>query len=173
MDEACTMVRLPEAQSDFAHGEITFLASRLEAECRLWQDTSPLTAEGLCLELLAAVAKRTETKERRPPRWLRTARDLLHDRCRGSVSISEIAEAAGVHPIHLSRTFRKFFNCTPGEYLRDCRLEMAASLLRSRRETIAQVALESGFSDQSQFTHHFKRLVGVTPGQFRMSARTA
>jgi AraC-like DNA-binding protein len=34
-------------------------------------------------------------------------------------------------------------------------------------------AQRSGFSDQSQFSHHFKRLVGVTPGQFRTPARTA
>jgi AraC-like DNA-binding protein len=36
-----------------------------------------------------------------------------------------------------------------------------------------EVAADVGFSDQSQFSHHFKRLVGVTPGQFRMSARIA
>jgi AraC-like DNA-binding protein len=38
---------------------------------------------------------------------------------------------------------------------------------------LAEVALYAGFSDQSQFTHHFKRLVGVTPGQFRAPARIA
>ena len=32
---------------------------------------------------------------------------------------------------------------------------------------LAEVALHAGFSDQSQFCRHFKRLVGVTPGQFR------
>jgi AraC-like DNA-binding protein len=35
------------------------------------------------------------------------------------------------------------------------------------------VAGHAGFSDQSQFSHHFKRLVGVTPGQFGMPARIA
>jgi AraC-like DNA-binding protein len=38
---------------------------------------------------------------------------------------------------------------------------------------LPQVAAHAGFSDQSQFCQHFKRLVGVTPGQFRMPARTA
>jgi AraC family transcriptional regulator len=171
MKEACAHIRLPEAQSHFAHGEIPFLAGRLEVECRLWQDTSALTAEGLCLELLAAVAKRNEMRERQPPRWLRTARELLHDRCREPVSISEIAAVAGVHPIHLSRTFRKFFNCTPGEYLRDCRLEMSASLLSSQRIPIAQVALECGFTDQSQLSKAFRRKFGVTPAEFRRNSR--
>jgi AraC-like DNA-binding protein len=39
--------------------------------------------------------------------------------------------------------------------------------------SLAQVSAQAGFSDQSQFCHHFKRLVGVGPGQFRMSARIA
>ena len=39
--------------------------------------------------------------------------------------------------------------------------------------SLAEVALHAGFSDQSQFCHHFKRLIGVTPGQFRTPARIA
>lgn len=167
IEEASDYVRLPEAQSDFRHGEVDFLTSRLEAEFRCWQDTSTLTAEALCLELLAAIAQRQKLKEQTPPRWLRSARELLHDRCHEAVCISEIAAAAKVHPVHLSRTFRKFFHCTPGEYLRFCRLENAASLLRSGRLPIAHVAIEAGFSDQSQLSKAFRRRFGVTPAEFR------
>jgi len=39
--------------------------------------------------------------------------------------------------------------------------------------SLAEVAAEAGFSDQSQFSHHFKRLIGVTPGQFRKRVRIA
>ena len=172
MEDAPACVRLPEHQSGFRHGEITFLASQLHAECRYWSDTSPLTAEGLCLELLAAIAKRNEVKvtDGNPPRWLHNARELLHDRCRQTVSISEIAKAAGVHPIHLTRTFRKFFHCTPGDYLRNCRLEMAASFLRGQQTSIAQVALEAGFTDQSQLSKAFKRKFGITPAEFRRNS---
>ncbi len=167
IERASNYVRMPEAQVYFRHGQVAFLASRLGAECQLWRGLSSLTAEGLCLELLAAVATRNETKERIPPRWLRTAREHLHDRCREKVSISELAIAVGVHPIHLSRTFRAFFHCTPGEYLRDCRVEMAARLLRSENESIAQVALECGFCDQSQMAKAFRRNFRVSPSEFR------
>jgi AraC family transcriptional regulator len=37
--------------------------------------------------------------------------------------------------------------------------------------SLAEIAADAGFSDQSQFSQHFKRLVGVTPGQLRMPAR--
>jgi AraC family transcriptional regulator len=167
IEQARDYVRLPDVQSDFRHGEVGFLTSRLEAECRCWRDTSVLTAEGLCLELLAAIAQRQQTSEQRPPRWLRTVRELLCDRSREAVSLSELAAAVKVHPIHLSRTFRKFFHCTPGEYLRACRLENAASLLRSSHTPIAQIATEAGFSDQSQLSKAFRRKFCVSPAEFR------
>jgi AraC-like DNA-binding protein len=49
----------------------------------------------------------------------------------------------------------------------------APEVTNPRRETSDTLAACAGFSDQSQFTHHFKRLVTVTPGQFRKPARIA
>ena len=166
INQAREYVRLPEVQADFKNGEISFIVSRLAAECRGWTDTSFLSTEGLCLELLGALAKQDDFKDRKPPRWLFRAKELLHDQFRDSLSITAIAEAANVHPIHLIRTFRRFFNVTPGEYVRTLRLETAASLLRTDL-SIAQVALESGFSDQSQLSRNFKRKFGLTPSEFR------
>lgn len=109
IDQARDYVRLPETESDFQHGEIGFLATRLEMECSRWHTASPLTAAGLCLELLAATAKRIATEERKPPRWLQTARGMLRERCCETLSIAEVAEVAGVHPIHLARTSESSF----------------------------------------------------------------
>ena len=54
------------------------------------------------------------------------------------------------------------------------RVERAKPLLQLGTDRpLAAVALHAGFSDQSQFSHHFKRLVSVTPGQFRTPARIA
>jgi AraC-like DNA-binding protein len=54
------------------------------------------------------------------------------------------------------------------------RVERAKQLLQAETElSLAEVALHAGFCDQSQFCHHFKRLVSVTPGQFRTPARIA
>jgi AraC family transcriptional regulator len=167
IDQARECVRLPEVQSDFRYAEVNLIAHRLEAECRFWNSTSALMAEGLCLELLGAMGKQSESNGRVPPRWLIRVRELLHDRFRDSFSVSAIAKEADVHPIHLIRTFRKFFSATPGDYVRDLRLEAAASLLNSRDLSIAEVAVECGFSDQSQLSKYFKRKFGLTPGEFR------
>jgi AraC-like DNA-binding protein len=54
------------------------------------------------------------------------------------------------------------------------RVERARHLLQAGADlSLADIAAHVGFSDQSQFTQHFKRLIGVPPGQFRMSARIA
>jgi AraC family transcriptional regulator len=54
------------------------------------------------------------------------------------------------------------------------RVERAKILLRARTDlSLAELAMRAGFYDQSQFSHHFKRLVGVTPGQYRQPSRIA
>ena len=62
----------------------------------------------------------------------------------------------------------------PHQYVILRRVERAKRLLQAGTDlSLAEVSVYAGFSDQSQFSRHFKRLVGVTPGQFRMSARIA
>ena len=168
IEQARDYVSLPETESEFRDGETGFLATRLEMECSRWHSASPLTAAGLCLELLGATAKRTATDERKPPRWLQAAREMLRERCCETLSIAEVAKVAGVHPIHLTRTFRKFFGCTPGDYLRQCRIDQAVRLLRLGDKPIAEIALECGFGDQSQLTKAFRRRLGITPAQLRL-----
>jgi AraC-like DNA-binding protein len=50
---------------------------------------------------------------------------------------------------------------------------VALSIRRDGDLSLAEIAACVGFSDQSQFCHHFKRLIGITPGQFRVPARIA
>jgi len=75
---------------------------------------------------------------------------------------------------HFARQFRRATGLPPHQYVIARRVERARQLLQGGRGlSLAEVAACAGFSDQSQFTRHFKRLVGVTAGQFRMSARIA
>jgi AraC family transcriptional regulator len=94
-------------------------------------------------------------------------RDAIHDRCTANVTIRELAAIAGVHPIHLARVFRRSFACSPGEYLRRCRIEKLRELLL-RDLPLAEVALEAGFNDQSAMTTAFRRATGMTPHAFRV-----
>jgi AraC family transcriptional regulator len=131
-----------------------------------------LLVESLCWELLAGAQPRGELL-RTTPEWLLAARDLLRDMAAKPVRMNELAGTLGVHPIHLTRAFRRFFRCTPGDYLRRCRLERAAALLRDSRLEIAQIARAAGFADQSHLTRRFTRAYGLPPATYRRAHGTA
>lgn len=163
---ASEMPMLPAAVR-LARREAVALGQRLVAEQLAWSPGSKLVAEGLCVELLAEVARRAASLPASPPRWLRRIRELLHDRCDEDLSIAALAAEADVHAIYLARCFRRFFGCAPGDYLRLCRVERARSLLADSRCTLAEVAQRAGFVDQSHLGKAFKRSFGMTPGAYR------
>jgi AraC family transcriptional regulator len=147
------------------------LAHRLASECASGTNGAALASESLALGLVSAAIPPGESAARVPPRWLARARELLDDQCGQEVRIAELARAAGVHPVHLARVFRRFMGCTPGDYLRRRRLERAGVLLRETTRPLSELALNCGFADQSHFARAFKRHTGVTQGAFRRQAR--
>jgi AraC-like DNA-binding protein len=86
------------------------------------------------------------------------------------VSLTDLARIAGLSSYHLLRCFRDAVGLPPCQYLIQRRVLHALGVLR-RGAPIAIAALESGFVDQSHFHRYFKRFLGITPGQFRASAR--
>ena len=144
------------------------LALRIAAACAV--DVSTLSLDALCMELLGSMDSRRQELSMPQPRWLGSAVELLQDRYREALTIAEIAAAVGVHPIHLARTFRRHLRCTPGEFARFRRLERAASLLVRTAQPLAEVALSSGFADQSHFSRVFARYFGLPPGKYRALA---
>ena len=142
-------------------------AARLLRECRHWNAGSPTVVEGLSLELLGAAHAPNRRELDDGAAWIRRAHELLRDRCADAVTVRQVAEACGVHPVHLARVFRRRTGISPGMYLRRCRLERAAALLVEGREPLSVVALNSGFADQSHLTKAFGRAYALTPGEYR------
>jgi AraC family transcriptional regulator len=88
------------------------------------------------------------------------------------LSLEQLAAAAHLSVYHFARQFKAAIGLPPHQYVINRRVERARQLLQAGTDlSLAEVAAGAGFSDQSQLTHHFKRLVGVTPGQFRTPAR--
>jgi AraC family transcriptional regulator len=141
-------------------------ATRLWHELRNWDSASPLAIEA-GLQLLLDAAMQPGPRERDGPTWLERAREQLHDEWRRTPDLAELADTAGVHPVYLARAFRRRYGCSPGEYLRRCRMERAIALLHDRRVALADIAATCGFVDQSHFTHAFRRQHRCTPAQYR------
>lgn len=149
-------------------GPAAWLALRMYHAALQTDTASPLTIEGLALEILAemAAAKR-EVVGKSSPSWLEEARDLLHARFTETVTHDEIGRLVGVHPVHLATVFRRVFGCTIGEYVRRLRIEHAAGQISRSRGSLADIACAVGFADQSHFSKVFKSYTGMTPGGFR------
>jgi AraC family transcriptional regulator len=87
-------------------------------------------------------------------------------------TLEQMAAVARISPYHFARQFKAATGLPPHQYVIARRVERAKQLLEPGTDlSLAEVAARAGFSDQSQFSHHFRRLVGVTPGQFQMPAR--
>jgi AraC family transcriptional regulator len=146
---------------------LSWLVTRLHRECMEPDDVTPLSAEGLILELLAEASRAARGSERRRPPWLKSARDFLHDNFTRPFRLDEVAAAAGVHPVYLAREFRRHYRTTPGEYVRMRRVEAACRALSATDAPLSEIAAALGFSDQSHMGRHFKRLTGITPARYR------
>jgi AraC family transcriptional regulator len=157
-----------KSPGEVSTAKAALLSRRLCSEFREKDDLALLAMEGVLLEMLAeGVRSAGVAPKRAAPRWLQRARDLLDTRFLDVPSLGEIAAVASVHPVHLSREFRKHYDCTIGEYLRKLRVEHASRLLVNTDIPLSEIALTCGFADQSHFSATFKRTTGITPARFR------
>ncbi len=156
-----------EDHRHFTGGPVPALALRIYRESRVKDSVAPVIVEGLMLEMLGHASRSLIKTPVRPPAWLMQARELVHGRFNDSLNLVEIANAVGVHPTHLARTFKKHYRTTVGEYVRRLRLDWATRRLSETEDSIAEIALAAGFYDQSHFSHLFKQHTGFTPAEFR------
>jgi AraC family transcriptional regulator len=98
--------------------------------------------------------------------------EYIEGHLEASPSLAEMAAVARLSTYHFARQFKAATGLAPHQYVIARRIERAKQLLQADRDLpLAQVATRAGFSNQSHFAQHFKRLVGITPGQFRAPAR--
>jgi len=128
----------------------------------------PLAIESGVTELLGA-ASGFRSAEKKVPRWLGRVKDRLREEFCTNLRMRDLANEAGVHPVHLARVFRAVERQTPGDYLQRLRVQAACQLLRDPRYPLAAIAAECGFADQSHLTRVFRRLTSTTPAKFRQT----
>ncbi len=101
------------------------------------------------------------------PLWVKTLKEVLHERWNENISLRELAILTGVSPITISKYFPVYFTDTLGEYMRKLKIEKALSLIKSTNLNLTEIAYECGFADQSHFIRTFKQLTGFLPKSFR------
>ncbi len=101
---------------------------------------------------------------------VKRACEYLMEHYAENVFLEQLARLVGLSPFHFSRVFSEQVGMPPHAFQTQVRVARAKTLLL-RGESISQVADQTGFADQSHLTRHFKRLIGVTPGQYQQNSK--
>ncbi|PZN99301.1 MAG: hypothetical protein DCF29_19100 [Alphaproteobacteria bacterium] len=130
------------------------------------QECDRLLVEDVSLTLAGAVADRYDPS-RRTPDWLTMAVEMIADfSTTQGLEIRHIAAAGDVHPVYLARAWRHHFGNSPGTAIRYRRADRAVVQL-ARGLSLADVAANAGYADQSHMTREYVHIFGMTPGSFR------
>ena len=154
--------------------QMSRLAADLYVQAQQDDAAAPLALEGLSYALGAELIRESVGKEGHyPPSWLRRLRQKLSENPCAGFGLGDLASSAGVHPVHLSRQFRRYYGEPLWEFVRRRRVEIAAQKISSEHRTLCEIAHGLGFSEQAHFTRTFKRFMGITPSEFRRRQRSA
>ncbi|NEQ45016.1 MAG: AraC family transcriptional regulator [Leptolyngbya sp. SIOISBB] len=138
--------------------------------------TSPLERESRLLWFLSHLIDR-HSERRSPlptlssqPAAVRHTQDYLQQHYQDAVTLKDLAAAVDVSPLKLLRLCKKTWGLPPHRYLIQVRIARAKDLI-TEGVALSEVATVTGFADQSHLNRHFKRLMGVTPGQYQQGCR--
>jgi AraC-like DNA-binding protein len=150
--------------------------SAVEAELTCSGLGQPLAAERLANVVAVHVLRHVPSPQQPAPRGrndlprakLRTVLEYIEEHLDASPTLEQMAAVARLSPTYFASQFKRTTGLPPYRYVIGRRIERAKQLMQTAPDaSLAEVALHAGFSDQSQFSHHFKRFIGVTPGEFR------
>jgi AraC family transcriptional regulator len=137
---------------------------RLIKELHHSDGASSLALEGYALQIVAELARDDEPM---PRGWIVRVQRIVQARFAEPLTLQELASAAGVHPVHLARQFRKTTGRTVGQMIRELRVKRAVDELVRSRRNIADIAVRSGFADQSHMSRWLKRYTGMSASELR------
>jgi len=106
------------------------------------------------------------------PRQRRIIEEYIHENCQQKITLSDLASCIHLSVPHFARMFRATFHCSPYQYVLTQRIEKAKLLLTISNLSLADVAHDCGFANQSHLTKTFSRFVGVSPARFAREQRS-
>jgi len=149
------------------HPQLKMSMYQVFKEVKLEEANCGLTVAMLLTGLFSDMERTQERFSKKIPLWVYKIREVLNDAPTENWTLFNLAAYLDIHPVHLSRGFSKYFNCTLGEYLRKIKLGKALSMLTDRTCSLTTIALRSGFSDQSHFIRSFKDVLYIKPAEYR------
>lgn len=96
---------------------------------------------------------------------LKQVTEYIHEHLHQDLKLADLSAIAQLSPYHFLRLFKQRMGITPHQYILQRRIEKVKHLLKHSNLSIAEIAMQTGFCDQSHLTRCFKHIVGITPKQ--------
>ncbi len=112
----------------------------------------------------------TEQKLGNEKTAIKKARSYIEEYFAQGISLNALAQFVALSPFYLVRAFCAEVGMPPYAYLESVRIQHVQRLIEAGK-SLAEIAAESGFSSQSHMTRSFKKIIGVTPGQYARQIR--
>ncbi|SFT02406.1 AraC-type DNA-binding protein [Zhouia amylolytica] len=141
--------------------------SKIFFETKKVDEFSKTSIELLLLNTIDTLEHAVNKQNEKQPKWTQKILEIIHEQPALCISLTDLALELNIHPVHLFRQFPKYFNSSLGNYIKTIKLNKALFLIMNKERSMTEVALESGFYDQSHFTNSFKQIYNTTPLAFR------
>lgn len=148
------------------------MQTEVDGGCR----TGSLYAQSLSMALLSYIETRFASGAIIAPshgfsqRALRNVQEFIQCNLHKDISLTDLSSIVGLSPSHFCRIFKSSMNISPYQFVIHLRISRAKRLLSERELSIAEIALATGFANQSHFSDAFKRLAGTSPREFRANS---
>jgi AraC-like DNA-binding protein len=140
---------------------IKSLMNKVYVESKIKDHYSTTSIETLLLDIFSNIKDNQKTTAKKPE-WVNQLQELLHEE-QVDFSLNNLSTILGVHPVHLSRTFNRYFGTSLGNYIRVLKINKAFRLILANKISMTEICYQCGFYDQSHFITSFKQVYHTTP----------
>jgi len=159
----------------FPDRNLELLMTAMQADLEAGSPTGPLYGESLGNALGTYLVQRfavftpklEEYKGGLPKPRLNRVREYIEQNLDNHISLTALAEVAGVSLYHFAKAFKQSTGATPHQYVLSRKNDRAKKLLGDPNRSVLEASARTGFVDQSHFTKIFRRVGGVTPTEYR------
>jgi len=150
------------------------LIGNYQREMMDYGESFPLMLEGICIQIvfqllrdLSSEPATNKTRLNKDNKYINKAIQYMQEYYGSNISINDICSLIYLSPCHFKRVFKDYTGQTPYQYLMRIRLEKAKEILYDKEISIEEVAKLCGFVNSGHFSTVFKRVIGMSPSEFR------
>lgn len=150
------------------------LIGNYQREMMDYGESFPLMLEGICIQIvfqllrdLSSEPATNKTRLNKDNKYINKAIQYMQEYYGSNIGINDICSLIYLSPCHFKRVFKDYTGQTPYQYLMRIRLEKAKEILYDKEISIEEVAKLCGFVNSGHFSTVFKRVIGMSPSEFR------